>query len=115
MSSYIINIRDITRANRAYLEVLSTNKSQLTIMHLKPGEEIGSEIHEDLDQYIVLADGEATSVLSGVRTKMAMEDMAVVYAGTQHNILADRGVAAGVFTIYSLPEHPPDEFRENKK
>ena len=112
--SYILNIRDLACKNRAYLEVVSTNLSQVTIMHLIPGEEIGSEIHAEVDQQIIVMDGKGTSILGGLRTKVETGDMITVHAGTQHNVIADRGVALGVFTVYSGPEHPVNEFKERK-
>ena len=65
MRGYIVQIEEATRDNQHYRRVLFTAEhSQLVLMNLKPGEEIGEEVHE-LDQFIRFEEGEGTVILDG--------------------------------------------------
>lgn len=87
MSGYIVNIDDATAKNRDYRRVLFTAKhTQLVLMRLKPGDEIGEEVH-DLDQFIRFEAGEGSVILEG-KTHSVSEGFAVVIpAGTRHNVV----------------------------
>ena len=82
MAGYSINIEDKTLENENFREVLYTApQSQLVVMTLKPGEEIGLETHDDRDQFIRVEEGEGVAILDG--EKHALEDgTAVVATGT---------------------------------
>ena len=106
MSGYIINIEEATAKNSHYRQVLFTAKhTQLVLMSLKPGEEIGEEVHE-LDQFIRFEDGEGTVILDG-KTHTVSDGFAVVIpAGTRHNVV-NRSKTADLklYSLYSPPEH----------
>ena len=87
MSGYIVNIEDATAKNADYRRVLFTAKhAQLVLMNLKPGEEIGEEVHE-LDQFIRFEAGEGSVILDG-KTHSVSDGFAVVIpAGTRHNVV----------------------------
>ena len=77
MSGYIANIEDATTKNSDYRRVLFTAKhTQLVLMNLKPGEEIGEEVHE-LDQFIRFEAGEGSVILDG-KTHRVSDGFAVV-------------------------------------
>ncbi len=64
MSGYIANIEKETKENTNFRKVLFTGpQSQLVVMSLKPGEDIGEEVHNDIDQFIRIEEGEAKVVL----------------------------------------------------
>jgi len=79
MKGYFGNIEKETLENDNYRKVLFTGpQSQLVVMSLQPGEEIGSEVHE-LDQFIRIEQGKAKAILDGVEHNME-DDFAVVYS-----------------------------------
>lgn len=88
MNIYTANIEEETIGNNCYrLVKYTTHHSQLVYMSLRPGDEIGNEIH-GVDQFIRIEAGEAQSILNnGEKTKLLTEDMAIIIpAGTWHNI-----------------------------
>ena len=87
MKGYLIQIEDATRDNQYYRRVLFTAQhSQLVLMSLKPGEEIGEEVHE-LDQFIRFEEGEGTVVLDGEKHAVSDGFAVVIPAGTRHNVV----------------------------
>lgn len=106
MNGYVVNLEQETLANANFRRVLYTAKfSQLVLMSLKPGEEIGEEIHE-LDQFIRVEKGTGKAVLNGVEHPLGDGDAVVVPAGTKHNIVNASGTdEMKIYTVYSPPEH----------
>jgi mannose-6-phosphate isomerase-like protein (cupin superfamily) len=108
MSGYVVNIENETLDNENFRRVLHTAQhSQLVVMSLLPGEEIGSEVH-DLDQFIRVESGEGVAVLDGEQSILHANWAVVVPAGTRHNIInASLTRKLKLYTIYSPPEHTP--------
>src|ERR1700709_276124 len=79
--------------------------TQLVIMTIPPGGEIGEEVHEDTDQIItlVIVTGEAT--VSGQKRKVAQGDLVVVPAGRKHNFVNTGQNPLILYTVYGPPEH----------
>lgn len=105
MKGYITNIEEETLKNTDYRRVLYTAKnSQLVLMNVRPGEEIGEEVHH-LDQFIRFEQGKAKVILDGVE-HMAEADYAIVIpAGTKHNVINAGDDDLKLYTVYSPPEH----------
>ncbi|HEU4504378.1 MAG TPA: cupin domain-containing protein [Nitrospira sp.] len=106
MSGYIVNIEEATAKNSHYRHVLFTAKhTQLVLMSLKPGEEIGEEVHE-LDQFIRFEAGEGTVILDGKAHSVSDGFAVVIPAGTRHNVV-NRSKTADLklYSLYSPPEH----------
>lgn len=105
MKGYINNIEKITLENTDFRRVLYTSKnSQLVVMSLKPGEEIGSEVH-DLDQFIRIEIGQGEVVIDGV-THTIQDDYAIVIPeGAEHNVINTGSKDMKLYTVYSPPEH----------
>ena len=105
MKGYLTNIEKETLKNEDYRRVLYTAKnSQLVLMSIKPGDEIGMEVHE-LDQFIRIEQGQAKVILDGVEHE-AEDDWAVVIpAGTDHNVINTGEVDLKLYSVYSPPEH----------
>lgn len=106
MSGYVINIEEATAKNGDYRRVLFTAKhAQLVLMSLKPGEEIGEEVH-DLDQFIRFEAGEGAVILDGTSHSVSDGFAVVIPAGTRHNVI-NRSKAADLklYSLYSPPEH----------
>jgi len=106
MNGYIINIEKAAEENENFRKVLYTAKnSQLVLMSLKPGEEIGEEIH-NLDQFIRCEAGKGKTVLNDI--EYAIEDgfAVVIPAGVKHNIInALESGEMKLYTLYSPPNH----------
>jgi mannose-6-phosphate isomerase-like protein (cupin superfamily) len=107
MSGYSINLETKTLANNNFREVLYTTKrSQLVIMTLQPGEEIGMEHHTGHDQFIRVEEGEGVAILDG--EKHVLEDgvAVVIPAGTEHNVInTSASVPMRLYSLYTPPEH----------
>lgn len=105
MKGYITNIEEATLANTDYRRVLYTaTHSQLVLMNLQPGEEIGAETHE-LDQFIRIEQGSAQVVLDGVEHHIEANYAVVIPAGTKHNVINTGNQELKLYSIYSPPEH----------
>jgi mannose-6-phosphate isomerase-like protein (cupin superfamily) len=106
MKGYVVNIEKASLANDYFRKVLYTAKnSQLVVMSLKPGEDIGEEIHQ-LDQFIRCESGEGKTVLNGVAQKISDGFAIVIPAGVKHNIIntsSDKPLK--LYTVYSPPNH----------
>jgi len=106
MRGYVVDIEKVTKENKNFRKVLYTAKnSQLVVMSLGPGEEIGEEVH-DLDQFIRIEKGKGNAVLDGVKHKIEDDYAVVIPAGTKHNIInTSKDKEMKLYTIYSPPEH----------
>jgi len=105
MKGYVANIEDATKENENFRRVLYTGKnSQLVLMALKPGEEIGEEVHS-LDQFLRIEKGEGKAVLDGVEHEIEDDFAIVVPAGMKHNFINTGDKSMKLYTIYSPPEH----------
>lgn len=106
MRGYIVNIEKETKENNLYRKVIFTSHySQLVLMSLTPGEEIGEEIH-GLDQFLRFEEGEGKVLLNGEEFSVSDGFAIVVPAGTKHNVIntsADKPLK--LYTVYSPPNH----------
>lgn len=116
MSGYSINIEEKTLQNPHFRQVLHTTpRSQLVVMTLQPGEEIGLEKHADHDQFIRVEAGSGQAILDG--EVHALEDgvAVVIPAGTEHNVINTSATETmRLYTIYTPPEHPDGIVHETK-
>lgn len=108
MVGYVDNIEKKTLENENFREVLFTGEhSQLVVMTLQAGEEIGSETHDGIDQFIRIEAGEGKSVLNGEERALSDGTAIVIPAGTEHNIInTSENEPLRLYSIYSPPEHP---------
>lgn len=106
MNGYVVNIEAETLGNDNFRKVLYTaGNSQLVVMSIEPGDEIGEEVH-DLDQFIRVEAGSAVAVLDGEERQLEADWAVVIPAGTRHNIInTSKAQKLKVYTIYSPPEH----------
>ena len=116
MSGFSINIETKTLNNSYFRQVLYTTKrSQLVIMTLQPGEEIGMEHHEGHDQFIRIEEGEGIALLDGETHKLADGVALVIPAGTEHNVINTSASAPmRLYSLYSPAEHPDGIIHETK-
>lgn len=100
-------IQKITRENSNFRQVVWTgDHTQLVLMSLKPGEEIGLETHDGIDQMLFFTQGQGTATVAGEELEFAAGDVVVVPAGAEHNFTNDGDKDVKLFTTYSPPEHP---------
>ena len=105
MKGYLQDIEGIATKNTDFRRVLYTTKqSQLVLMALKPGEEIGAEVHKS-DQFFRVEAGTGEAVLDGVRTVISVGFAVIVPAGTNHNIINTGSVPMKLYTLYAPPNH----------
>ncbi|MEX0917194.1 MAG: cupin domain-containing protein [Candidatus Paceibacterota bacterium] len=106
MKGYVGNIEKETLENTDFRRVLYTAKnSQLVLMCLKPGEEIGMETHEAHDQFLRFEEGAGKAILDGVEHDIQADMAVIVPAGTAHNFINTGDTDLKLYTIYSPPEH----------
>lgn len=106
MKGFVGNIEDITKENENFRKVLYTGKfSQLVVMSIKPGEEIGEEVHEGHDQFFRFEKGEGKVIIDD--NEYAVEDdfAVIVPAGANHNVINTGDEDLKLYTIYSPAEH----------
>lgn len=106
MRGYKDNIEKVTEDNTNFRQVLYTGKhSQLVVMCLGSGEEIGAEVHSDIDQFFRFEVGRGQLVVDDNVYEVQADDAAVVPAGAHHNVINTGDVDLKLYTIYSPPEH----------
>jgi len=117
MKGFCKNIEKETIANKSFRKVLYTGKhSQLVLMSLKPGEEIGMEVHEDNDQFFRFEKGNGKVIIDGNEYSVNDGFAVVVPAGAQHNVIntsSDKDLK--LYTIYSPAHHKDGIERKTKK
>ena len=108
--TYVGSIENATLNNPYFRQVLFTGKhSQLVVMCLQPGEDIGDEVHHDTDQFFRIEEGEAKFVFEETEEhRVGKGDAVVVTAGTHHNVInTSSSNMLRLYTIYSPPNHAP--------
>ncbi len=105
MKGYIVNIEEETLANNKYRKVLYTShNSQLVLMNICPGDEIGEEVHT-LDQFIRIEQGQCEITLDDITHSIKDNFAVVIPAGTKHNVINTGDTDLKLYSIYSPPEH----------
>lgn len=115
MQGFVDNIETLTRENTDFRRVLYTGKHlQLVLMALKPGEEIGEEVHDDHDQFFRVETGKGEVWIDGKRTAIQDDDAMIVPAGAQHNVINTGDAPLTLYTIYGPPDHRDGVVRATK-
>jgi mannose-6-phosphate isomerase-like protein (cupin superfamily) len=106
MKGFVEDIEKLTEDNDDYRRVLYTGKHlQLVLMALRPGEEVGEEVHETHDQFFRFETGVGVVVIDGVRNEVEADDGVIVPAGARHNVINTGTGPLKLYTIYGPPEH----------
>jgi mannose-6-phosphate isomerase-like protein (cupin superfamily) len=106
MKGYVDNIEEATVDNEDFRRVLYTGKNlQLVLMTLRPGEEIGEEVHEDIDQFFRVEEGRGTIYIDGTPSPIEDDFAAIVPAGARHNVVNTGDEPLKLYTLYGPPEH----------
>lgn len=105
MKGFVQDIESLAVRNDHFRQVLYTAQHcQLVVMALRPGEEIGSEVHT-LDQFFRVEEGTGEAVLDGVRMPIRAGFAILVPAGATHNIINTGGSPLKLYTLYAPPNH----------
>ena len=106
MKGYIDDIQDRTEENRDFRRVLYTGRHlQLVLMSLEPGEDIGEETHEDVDQFFRVEKGKGEVLIDGQTTKIESDTAIIVPAGARHNLRNTGDQPLKLYTLYGPPNH----------
>jgi len=107
MTGYVTNIEHDTLANEDYRRVLFTGRNtQLVLMTLQPGEEIGRETHAEHDQFIRVESGTGVVLLNREEHSLGDGVAVVIPAGVEHNVInTSPAEPLRLYTLYSPPEH----------
>ncbi len=117
MTGYVGGIEKITEKNKNFRKVLFTGKHlQLVVMSLQPKEEIGNEVHPDVDQFFRIEEGRAKFILNGGEEHVVSAGgAAVVPAGTYHNVInTSPSKPLKLYTVYTPPQHPDGTVHKTK-
>ena len=121
MTGWIDDIEKLTLANDNFREVVYTaGHTQLTLMSVEPGSEIGWERHGHLDQFLRIEQGSAEVDMGSSedtvdQTTPVSDDWAIIVpAGTWHNVRNTGDVALKLYSLYSPPEHPDGTVHKTK-
>jgi len=116
MKPYVGLIENQTLKNNYFRKVLFTGKyAQLVVMSLKPGEEIGREVHKTVDQFFRIEQGVATFVFGKEKHRVKDGGAVIVPAGTYHNVInTSKTTAVKLYTVYSPPNHPKGTVHRTK-
>ena len=107
MAFFNQDIFELTEQNTDFRrEILTGQHSQLVLMSIEPGDDIGTETH-DVDQILVVVSGEGEAVLDSQRSQISAQRAIVVPAGTQHNFINTGQRPLKLWTVYAPPEEAP--------
>ncbi len=117
MPGYHTDIEKKTLDNNYFREVLFTGPNeQLVVMALKPGEDIGMEVHGDTDQFIRIEAGQGKAILDGKEFALKDGSAVVIPAGIQHDIVnTSTTEPLKLYTVYAPPEHPDKAIHKTKE
>ncbi|PKR76736.1 cupin domain-containing protein [Halalkalibacillus sediminis] len=110
---YVVDIEKVTKQNNTFRTALWTGEHlQVTLMSIGVGEDIGLEIHPDIDQFIRVEEGQGITRMGDSEDNLDFEayvqdDFAIMIpAGKWHNLINTGKVPLKVYSIYAPPEHP---------
>ncbi len=106
MKGYVDDIESLTEENSNFRKVVYTgNHLQLVVMSLKPGEDIGEEVHGKVDQFFRVEEGSGKIVMDGEETEFSEGFAIVVPSGVMHNLFNTGDGDLKLYTIYTPANH----------
>jgi mannose-6-phosphate isomerase-like protein (cupin superfamily) len=119
---YVVNIEEATKQNPNFRTALWTGTYlQLTLMSLNPREDIGLEVHPDVDQFIRVEEGEGLTLMGDTpnylyfQERVSADDVILIPAGKWHNLINIGCTPLKLYSIYAPPEHPHGTVHETKE
>jgi mannose-6-phosphate isomerase-like protein (cupin superfamily) len=116
MKGYVANIEELSLDNNNFRKVLyTTQNSQLVLMSLLPGEDIGMEIHPENDQFFRIDQGEGKVIIDGNEYTVSDGSAVIIPKGAEHNVINTGDVAMKIYTLYMPPHHKDGVIHETKQ
>ena len=111
-----INLEKDTLENKNYRKVIYTNPGgmQLVLMSLKAGEDIGLEVHHDIDQFIRVESGKGLAIINNEKYDLSDGYSIMIPKGSNHNIINNGNTDLKLYTIYSPSEHLHGKIEKEK-
>ena len=115
-NNYNQDVSKLAKENENFRQVLfTTERSQLVLMSVAPGDDIGEETHEDTDQILSFVAGSGEAVIEGESRPIAAGSVVVVPAGTRHNFINKGGKPLKLYTVYVPPNHKDGTIHRTKQ
>lgn len=112
---HLKNLQQTAKDNTYFRNVLANAKfTQIVVMNINPGEDIGKETHPDNDQVLYLVSGRGIAYLNGIESEFNPGDCVLVSAGVEHNFTTVGDKAMKIITTYSPPHHPEGTIHKTK-
>lgn len=118
---YVVNIEEATRQNNTFRTAFWTGDNlQVTLMNIRPGEDVGLEIHPTVDQFIRIEEGQGLAMMGDSRYKLDYQKRVydgsaiMIPAGKWHNIINSGCKPLKLYAIYAPPEHPRGTVHKTK-
>jgi mannose-6-phosphate isomerase-like protein (cupin superfamily) len=109
-------IASVAERSDDFRRVLWTgDHTQLVIMTIPPGGEIGEEVHEGIDQILTFVSGTGEARVAGETKPVEAGDLVVVPAGTKHNFVNTGPNPLVLYTVYGPPDHAPGAVHRTKE
>lgn len=113
--AFNVDIVEAAKRTTVFREVLATGPySQVVVMNIPPGGEIGEETHGHVDQVLVFVAGEGAAILNGERSRVGPGRLVLVPAGTRHNFINTGPSDLCLYTVYAPPQHAPGTIHRTK-
>nr|WP_269135886.1 cupin domain-containing protein [Sporosarcina cyprini] len=110
---FVINIEKAAKQNNAFRKAIWTGENlQVTLMSINVGDDVGLEVHPNVDQFVSIEDGEGYISIGDTRDnlyfrkRVSAKDAIMIPAGKWHNLINTGNRPLKLFTIYAPPEHP---------
>ncbi|AYD40503.1 cupin domain-containing protein [Clostridium fermenticellae] len=110
---FVVNIDDATERNNNFRTAIWTGKHlQVTLMSINPGDDIGLEVHPNVDQFLRIEEGQGTVKMGKSKHNLDFERRVydgyaiMVPSGTWHNVINTGNKSLKLYSIYAPPEHP---------
>ena len=115
-NNYNQDVSKLAKENENFRQVLFTTElSQLVLMSVAPGDDIGEETHDDTDQILSFVAGSGEAVIEGESRPIAAGSVVVVPAGPRHNFINQGGESLKLYTVYVPPNHKDGTVHRTKQ
>lgn len=115
-NNYNQDVIKLAKENENFRQVLFTTElSQLVLMSIKPGDDIGEETHGGIDQILSFVAGSGEAVIEGESHPIAAGSVVVVPAGTKHNFINKGDESLKLYTVYAPPDHEDGTIHRTKQ
>ncbi len=115
ITPYVNNIEKETLENEFFRkEVFTGNHLQMTVMSLLPGEDIGAEVHNNIDQFLRIEQGTGRAIVGDQEYDVEDDFVIIIPAGMNHNVINTGDVAMKLYSIYTPAEHPKGTIHKDK-